>query len=378
MLTLPNSYEDSRDRFRGHLPSLKKLWPETQAESRQIPHSDDDDLTTDILYADAQERKEKLFVLSTALHGIEGYVGSVMMQLFVDEYLPKFDPATTGILLVHAINPWGMKHRHRVNPNNVDLNRSFNPSMSKEELDKINPSYKILDRLLNPQKAFGSPVFENLGFLGKVIWNLIVHSIEDIREGTLMGQHHTPTGVYYGGGAEIQAETKNMMEILSERFPGYQQIVHLDMHTGYGPRYGMTLVNSSSEPMNATETATKFNYPRVAATNPEEFYTINGDMMDFEYKFIASEQPKTKIYAGAFEFGTYGDSLTNAIHSLRTSIYENQVRHHGASERAKTWVQHEFDELFMPAEAAWLEKAIEDARQAFTGILKSENFLTNI
>jgi len=127
--------------------------------------------------------------------------------------------------------------------------------------------------------------------------------------------------------------------------------------------------------MDAQATASKFGYERVAATNPEEFYTIHGDMMDFAYKLVKSDQ---KIYACAFEFGTYGDSLANAIHSLRTSIYENQVRHHGASENAKAWVQHEFDELFMPAEAAWLEKAIEDARQAFTAILKAENFLTKI
>ncbi len=372
MLTLPISYEASRDRFRANLLLLKKLYPKTRTESRLIPHPKDDDLTTDILHAGATERKEKLFILSTALHGIEGYVGSVMMQLFIEEFLPKFDPATTGVLLIHAINPWGMKHRKRVNPNNVDLNRSFNASMNADELNKINPNYKKLSPLLNPQKAFGNPVLENIGFLGKVIRNLLVNSIEDVREGTLMGQHNTPKGVYYGGGAEIQAETKNIMDLLREHVDSYKQIVHLDMHTGYGPRYGMTIVNSPLEPMDAQETASKFGYERVAATNPEEFYTIHGDMLDFIYKLVGKDQ---KIYAGAFEFGTYGDSLANAIHSLRTSIYENQVRHHGGSDKAKAWVQHEFDDLFMPAETAWLEKAIEDARQAFSGILGAEGYL---
>ncbi|MBT3314092.1 MAG: DUF2817 domain-containing protein [Anaerolineae bacterium] len=372
MLTLPTSYEDSRDRFRASLSSLKKYYPATQTESRLIPHPEDDDLTTDTFHADAIESKEKLFILSTALHGIEGYVGSVMMQLFIEEYLPEFDPATTGFLLIHAINPWGMKYSKRVNPNNVDLNRNFHSEGS--ELAEINPAYKKLSPLLNPKRTFGTPALENISFLGKVVKNLLVNSIGDIREGTLMGQYHTSKGIYHGG-AEVQAETKNMMEILSKHISGYAQIIHLDMHTGYGPRYGMTLVNSPLETMDAQATASKFGYERVAATNPEEFYTIHGDMMDFAYKLVKSDQ---KIYACAFEFGTYGDSLANAIHSLRTSIYENQVRHHGASENAKAWVQHEFDELFMPAEAAWLEKAIEDARQAFTAILKAENFLTKI
>jgi predicted deacylase len=372
MLTLPTSYEDSRDRFRKNLLTLKKYYPATQTEFRLIPHPEDDDLTTDILHADATGRKEKIFILSTALHGIEGYVGSVMMQLFIEEYLPKLDPATTGILLVHAINPYGMKHRQRVNPNNVDLNRNFNTDTSK--LAEINPAYKKLSPLLNPKRPFGNPLLENIGFFGKVLWNLLLNSVADIREGTLMGQYHTPKGVYHGG-AKVQAETKNMMDLLRKHISGYTQIVHLDMHTGYGPRYGMTLVNSPLESMDAQATASKFGYERVAATNPEEFYTIHGDMLDFAYGLVKSDQ---KIYAGAFEFGTYGDSLTNAIHSLRTSIYENQVRHYGSSEKAKAWVRHEFDELFMPEEKAWLEKAIEDARKAFTDILKAENFLTKI
>jgi hypothetical protein len=35
-------------------------------------------------------------------------------------------------------------------------------------------------------------------------------------------------------------------------------------------------------------------------------------------------------------------------------------------------VQHEFAELFMPAEAAWQAKAHADARQALRGILRAE------
>ena len=369
MLKIPSSYEDSRTRFCGYLPSLKKLYPAPQLDSRQIPHPDDDDLTIDILHADASGRKERLFVLSTGLHGIEGYVGAVMMQLFVEEYLPKFDPATTGVLLIHAINPWGMKHRRRVNPNNVDLNRNFNTDTAK--LAEVNPTYKKLSPFLNPQKPLNNHIWAQISFLGGVVSNLLKYSVSSIREATLMGQYHTPHGIYHGG-ADVQAETKTMMSILRTYLTDYAQIVHLDMHTGYGPRYGMTLVNSTFEPMNAQQTATKFNYQRVAATNPEEFYTIHGDMMDYVYE-IASDK---KIYAAAFEFGTYGDSLWDAIHSLRSSIVENQAFWHGASDSAKAWVAQEYRELFMPTEAAWLEKAIKDAHEAFTGILGNLDYLT--
>ncbi len=368
MLTLPSTYEESRKRFCGYLPSLKELYPAPQLESRQIPHPDDHDLTIDILHADATERKERLFVLSTGLHGIEGYVGAVMMQLFIEEYLPQFDPATTGILLVHAINPWGMKYRRRVNPNNVDLNRNFNTDTSK--LSEINPSYKKLSPFLNPQKPLNNHLWAQISFMGDVIGNLLKYSIASIREATLMGQYHTPHGIYHGG-ADVQPETVAMMSLLGTYIPGYTQIVHLDMHTGYGPRYGMTLVNSTLETMDATETATRFNYERVAATNPEEFYSIHGDMMDYVYEIASAKN----IYAAAFEFGTYGDSLWDAIHSLRSSIVENQAFWHGGSDAAKAWVAQEYNELFMPSEAAWLEKTIKDAREAFTGIFSAEGYM---
>lgn len=369
MLKIPSTYEESRERFCGYLLSLKKLYPAPQSESRQIPHPGDDDLTIDLLRADATERKERLFVLSTGLHGIEGYVGAVMMQLFIEEFLPKFAPATTGVLLIHAINPWGMKNLRRVNPNNVDLNRNFNTDTAK--LAEINPSYKKLSPFLNPQKALNNHSMAQIGFLGGVVSNLLKYSVSSIREATLMGQYHTPHGIYHGG-ANVQPETLAVMDILRTYLDGYPQIIHLDMHTGYGPRYGMTLVNSSLEPMTAQQTATKFNYERVAATNPEEFYTIHGDMMDYVYRSASDK----KIYAAAFEFGTYGDSLWDAIHSLRTSIFENQAFWHGGSDTAKAWVAQEYEELFMPAEQRWLEKAISDAREAFTGILSNSGYFT--
>ncbi len=372
MHKIPSSYEDSRERFRGYLPSLKKQYPETQLESHLIPHPEESDLTIDTFFADALERKENLLVISTGLHGIEGYVGAVMMQLFVEEYLPQLDPATTGILFIHAINPWGMKHRRRVNPNNVDLNRNFNTDTSK--LAEINPNYKKLSPFLNPQKPLKNHVAAQIGFLGSVIGNLIKYSIDSIREATLMGQYHTPKGIYHGG-AEIQPEAASVMQVLRTRLVDYAQIVHLDMHTGYGPRYGMTLVNSLREPMTSVQASSKFNYPRVAAANPEEFYSVHGDMMDFVYELAEEINPKAKVYAAAFEFGTYGDSLWGAIHSLRSSIFENQVFQYGASPSAKAWVTQEFGELFMPAEQAWLEKAILDARQAFAGILKAQGYL---
>ena len=48
---------------------------------------------------------EKLFVLSTAQHGIEGYVGAAVLRLFLEELLPRLEPETTGLLLPRLVDP---------------------------------------------------------------------------------------------------------------------------------------------------------------------------------------------------------------------------------------------------------------------------------
>ena len=101
----PKTYEASRERFRQNLVIIQKYWLGAELSQHRI--AGDEDLTIDWIHSPALEKNEKVLVFTTAEHGIEGYVGSAMQQRFIEKYLPRFDPRTTGLLLVHAINPWG-------------------------------------------------------------------------------------------------------------------------------------------------------------------------------------------------------------------------------------------------------------------------------
>jgi hypothetical protein len=47
------------------------------------------------------------------------------MELFFEEYVHRLDPQTTGLLLIHAINPWGMHNwKARIRPM-LSINRNF-------------------------------------------------------------------------------------------------------------------------------------------------------------------------------------------------------------------------------------------------------------
>ncbi|MEW5829406.1 MAG: M14 family metallopeptidase [Chloroflexota bacterium] len=369
MLNIPASYDDSRARFRSYAERIRDLWPAARFDAH--PLAFDPSVSIDWCSAEAIERKERLFILTTGLHGIEGYLGAAMLDIFVNDYLPGFDPATSGILLVHAVNPWGMKHWRRNNPHNVDLNRNFcDPS----SLTELNPDYEPLFDFLNPSGPLKSIVYSTVRFAGQAISSIRKFGVSRIREAALMGQYCHPEGIYFGG-ADRQEETEVMQSLFQHAITDYTQVTHLDMHTGYGPRLQITLVNSPQEPMTSVETADRFGVPRVAATTPDEFYTIHGDMTDYLYTLAREKSPKTKLYAGAFEFGTFGESLAAGIRSLRITILKNQANLFGANPAAQAWVDEEYRELYLPADPAWRARAENDGRQAFEGILQAEGFV---
>jgi hypothetical protein len=198
---------------------------------------------------------------------------------------------------------------------------------------------------------------------------------DNFRGVILLGQYRNPKGIHYGA-TEYQPETRTLMNLLREAFGKYEQILHLDMHTGYGPRYQMSLVNSVLEKTSSQEFMKRFSYPLVVATNPEEFYALRGDLIDYVYALWQNEFPEKRLYAGAFEFGTYGHSISARVRNTQAIVLENQLYWHGAANpRVGAHIQQAFDELFSPQAEDWRVKAIADADQAFEGILKAEGYI---
>ncbi len=367
MITVPESYDQSRSRFRSRLETLRLRWPDARLTGLSLPSAPH--LTTDILIAGPTAAKDRLIVLSTGEHGIEGYLGSAVLELFLEEYARRLDPQKNGLLLIHAINPWGMEHWQRNNAANVDLNRNFLGG-DFSGLKDFNPDYPALSPFLNPQKSLHNLTRSHLCFIASTVKNFAAFGPRRIREATLMGQYRFPGGIYFGG-ADFQPETASMMKTYREAFAGYREILHLDIHTGYGPRHEMTLVTSPQEKTPADQISARFGGHRVAATNPDEFYSIQGDMIDWEYGLMQNEFPNVNFFGATCEFGTFGDSLLQAARSLRITILNNQVNRYGADSRSAAWVEREYRELYLPSEPAWLEKAFSNARRTFEALVNT-------
>lgn len=367
----PETYEASRERFRQNLPAIRKGWPAAELSHHRLPG--DEDLTIDWIHSDALEKNEKVLILTTAEHGIEGYVGSAMQQRFIDTFLFRLDPRTTGLLLVHSINPWGMKHHRRVNADNIDLNRTF---LWDQPFDPaFNAEYDFLNSYIEPVKPIRNLSLANLGFYFNFVWRAIFKGMSALKHHLLLGQYRFPRSLYYGG-KDYPEETQTLIHLYREAFQVFEQVLHLDMHTGYGPRYQMSLVNSVLESMTSKDFVQKFSYPLVVAANKDEFYALRGDMIDYVYALREHGFPQKKLYATSFEFGTLGDDFNGQIGSPRAMVMENRLYWQGAaSDTLAEKVKRDFEELFNPAARDWRLKAVADADQAFEGILKAECFI---
>lgn len=368
----PEDYSASRARFRATLDRLRARWP--SAQPRTYPIAGDESLTIDWIEAPPTDQNSLLFVLTTGEHGIEGYVGSAMLQLFIEEISGRLEARHTGLLLVHAINPWGMHNRRRTNAANVDLNRSFVSQLSALD-PALNPGYARLDPILNPPRPLRNLPLSQLAVLRSMVVHLLRMGPASLRAVILQGQYRYPRGLYYGG-QTLQEETRQLISLYRQTPTPYDHVVQIDIHTGAGPRDQMTLVNSSMETRSSRDLERLFAYPRVVKATLDEFYPMRGDMIDFVYGLFRDEFPAKRLFATAFEFGTLGESLAGQIRDLRTMIWENQIFQFGApSPSIRRRVLRDFLGLYAPHEAAWRAKALSDARQAFEGILRAEGFL---
>jgi hypothetical protein len=367
----PETYESSRERFQNDLARIQSMW--SGAKLFQHKTSGDEDLTIDWIYSDALERNEKVLIFTTGEHGVEGYVGSAMMQRFIEAYMPQLDPRNTGILLVHMINPWGMKYHRRGNKDNIDLNRTFLYNLGHDP--SFNPAYDQIGKFLNAGTRINNLFLGNIKYFFGLGWHLARMGVKGFRYALLLGQYRDSKGLHYGG-RERPAETQFVMDLYKQMLGTYNQILHLDMHTGYGPRYQMSLVNSPLDQNTSDYFEKRFSYPLVVAATADEFYALRGDMIDYIYALQQNEFPGKRLYSTSFEFGTLGNFLYGLLNSPRVKIHENRAYWHGTKNGhilART--KQGFEELFHPSAADWRVKAVADADQAFAGILKAEGYI---
>ena len=360
-----NSYDDVRTH-------LQELMDGLGAESHPHAVDEGDGLYIDTYYLPSAAEQTNLIVLTTGVHGIEGYIGSVMLDVFFGEIYPGLNPDNTGVLVVANVNPYGMKYMRRYNENNVDLNRNFILDWESFDL-ATNQDYPKVDTFLGPTGKIGNALWHEVGFYLSLGKTAIAEGADTVSNALLGGQYEYPQGVYYGGTGD-EASTMYLKDVFARCLDSaYENVVHIDIHSGYGPRYNMVIFNSVFETMNEADSREAFGYDHIIAHDSEAFYATTGDTTDYFYRLAERMDTDKALFSTCFEFGTIGDEFFDTILSLKYTVDENR-NHWYPTDNATSAeiVRQNYLELFYPTETEWREKAVEDFTAAALGVLNAK------
>lgn len=361
------SYDEIRTHLLDRVDSLVNSGISVEHSSYAIDESDD--LYIDKVYLPSSGERTNLILLTTGVHGMEGYIGSVMLDVFFAEVYPTLNTENTGILIVANVNPYGMKYMRRYNENNVDLNRNFIEDWDNFDRSS-NKEYPKVDKFLQPEGKMGNAFWHEVGFYLSLAKEAIFTGADTISDALLTGQYEYPEGVYYGGDGD-EKSTTYLKGVFAECLDSeYENIVHVDIHSGYGPRYNMVIFNSVQDETTEAEAVEMFGYDYIIAVDSEEFYPTFGDTTDYFYRLKNGMESDKELYSTCFEFGTIGDSFIDSILSLKYTVDENRQHWYPTeNEITEAVVRENYYELFYPTETKWREKTIEDFKDAIFGVL---------
>lgn len=350
------TYEENRSEF---------LRLANQNKIQTWPVQNHSELTTDLaLY---NNKSENLLVLSSGLHGIEGYVGSALQRKLMQS-LSSSQNIKTDVLLIHALNPWGMKYNRRVNERNIDLNRSF--SIDRNLYATKNTSYQKINSFLNPNSKLAlnySGYVQHATFLFNSVRMIVSYGRESLRKSILLGQYSEQKGLYFGGQGPdtLQFQIDNLIK---NSLTKYKKIVWIDLHTGYGEKNKLHILANDSNAPSGQKISKLFNGHPVDFGNQKKFYKSNGDLCEY---LNSKSKPTQEITATVFEYGTMDSQTTlGSIESLRRMVIENQGFHYGYdSLESKNKSSELFKNMFFPQNPEWQKTVLDQTQELLEPLL---------
>lgn len=366
----PSYFKESFEESRSQLLQNLVGWPPT-TEHESIPLADENDpnlFIDSIFIPSTSGKKDRLLIVTSGVHGIEGFVGSALQSAMLRENFWGERDEDLNVLIVHAVNPYGFKHERRVSAANVDLNRNFDTT---KELFKVkNEGYAKIRELFNPTEPATTGFFHRLGFYFKAVYAIYQHSMAVLRAAILSGQYEFADSIFFGG-KDFEPQKAILEGILTKYALGYAHVLMIDLHTGYGARGQLHLFADKTPEMDGPYIEKIFAGQKLDYGQQKDFYQVTGSMVSYAAKFFTG---KARFAPMVFEFGTLDSQKTlGSIDSLYRMTLENQLAHHQANspEDAKQ-IRDLFREMFYPSSVEWRQSALKQFKTSLSLALQKQ------
>lgn len=345
-----SSYQVARQNFLQHLDGITQhLIQESEHHRHPMPGPDQQALFLDWVFLGQKRTPQYLLVLISGTHGVEGFTGSAIQS----HYLPQLESllqaqADLGVIIVHALNPWGFAWLRRYDHEGIDLNRNFVDFSSPLP---NNPEYEsIHDKLFCDTSTTLDQVL--LSFRSQM-------GIEHFESSITRGQYTHPDGLFYGGKAA--SWSRQVLEKMSESayLQHARNIAVIDLHTGLGPFGHGEVINDHPPATTGFDYARQWYGPNaLSALLGESCSAPKTGLLDFFWHALVADR-------GCFvtlEYGTY--SLDKLI-----SLSCAEQRYHNSYQR--DWQHRDINhpsvialrDFFYPQDQTWQQLVLFRAGQ---------------
>jgi len=370
----PKDYVEGRDRFR---TAAKAAGCRLEAHAIDAKGPDGGELTIDVAFRDGSGMAQRVVIVSSGLHGAEGFFGSGIQTAWLETVGQSWQPpAGVRLIIAHALNPYGFAWRRRWDENNIDLNRNF---LINRDFLSDDPKYAhsrdvyaCLDPLLNLKKppsrlepytlkVMLTILRQGLKARGQLpasqrpgawaLGRLFDLGLGEFKKTLPVGQYERPLGLFYGGSGPATA-TRIMQARLPEWVGNAAFALHIDFHTGLG-RWAdyKLLLDDGPDTEAARWVADKFGADVVEPIDGATAYAARGSIG--QYSQWALKECRYHYFCA--EFGTY--SPMRVLAALRA---ENQAHHYGRQPgQSLEWPKRQVVETFCPASPAWRGEVLE-------------------
>ncbi len=361
------SYDECRKAFREAVRGIAAENSELQVGSYLVDSKVDDDLTVDWCYLPPKRGNKKLLILTSGIHGIEGYTGSAIQLMFMEKFLMDHQLDGIGVMIIHGMNPYGFKYERKVTENNVDLNR--NCVQEQYMFNGDNKGYGKLTDLLMPKGKTRIGSMKNRFFHLVAIRKILKESMPVLRQAALQGQYKFDKGIYFGG-KKYDPQILYFKDLLQEKIAGFDTILNVDLHTAYGERGELHLFLNPIDNKNVENgIKTIFEGEEIDWGTSKHFYTINGEYASW----ISSLDDSKLCLPMLFEFGTMNSQTTfGSLKSIQIMINENQGVHYGyKNKHSKEKIERDFRKMYYPSSEIWRSKVIHDSHRLMSKMVQN-------
>jgi len=343
---LPLTYDECRARFRRASAEVG-IAVEIHAIAARGPEGQV--LTIDVARVGAAAPRRALIVVS-GVHGVEGFVGSTLQADLLLRWNGDEWPPDVGVLVVHAVNPWGMAWWRRQNESNVDLNRNWRRD---DGVPFDNEAYEILHPLVCPDTPDLPSVDDLLTTAAAMVAE---RGLGWVRDGITVGQYRHPDGLHYGG-ERTEESNRIVEEVVGAFLTQAERVLTIDLHTGHGPHGEVTALSdqSSGSPQDQFFRAI---FGRVEATagNPDATTGVKAGQIANGFRDLV---PDAECFSTSLEFGTADD-----LEQLSATYREQWVHRRGDrahhEHRAAVWA---YRCCFTPDDPEWEATAFTAGRE---------------